>query len=358
MSVPFHPIPSGDGCGRESGAGSEPRLTVPEIPIAAGGESKVHFPPLALYPSLPSGAEGDVAAFSLPSWSAPLAKLPISPERNEAKMAGGEIERPVFPSEESAAKAPERVEAFEKGVGRSFSDFGGASPFIAAPPLEPEYSDKDLKEALAPLMRDVMRETVYSGERSTVDAMLEPMLRATVRRALAEYSPANRPFEAPGFMDRTLWRMKALFSSRTFEDVLFEKTHRFQVDEVFLFDAKTLALVSFASCDPARHSTAKRVESSAHRIAMNLRDEAGNLLRSYERADGRHVLAETGSHVLLAAVVRGQPNEVILADLEFCLHRIEEHFQARFEQAGSALMHALQPFLEDCLLIQAPASAA
>jgi hypothetical protein len=314
------------------------------------------FPKLVLYPSLPSVSEGDVEAFSMP-WPEPVAGLPSNPELRDTKFAERKIEKPVFP-DTPKPKAPVPASPFTIAPDQSVPDPVAQTYFTAAAPLEPEYSDNDLKEALAPLMQDVVRDVVYAGERSNVDAMLEPMLRATVRRALAEYSPANRPFEAPGFMDRTIWRMQALFSSSTYEDVLFEKTHRFQVDEVFLFDAKTLALVSFASCDPARHSTAKRVESSAHRIAMKLRDEEGNVLRSFERADGKNVITEIGEHVLLAAVVRGQPNEVILADLGFCLHRIEAHFKERFEQAGSALMHALQPFLEDCLLIQAPASAA
>lgn len=48
-------------------------------------------------------------------------------------------------------------------------------------------------------------------------------------------------------MDRTIWRIQTLLSSHTFEDALVEKTHRFQVAEVFLFDVNTLALVSFAA---------------------------------------------------------------------------------------------------------------
>lgn len=357
MSRNFNPIPAEDGAGKASELGVGAKCSVPEIPVSGGEMGKAFFPPLVLFPSLPSVSGGDVEAYS-GSWPSPVAGLPPKPELGDSKAAERKIEKPVFP-DAPLPKAPISASPFEIAPEPSVSEQPvGDSPFTAAPPLEPEYSDKDLKEALAPLMQDVVREAVYAGERSNVDAMLEPMLRATVRRALAEYSPANRPFEAPGFIDRTIWRMQALFSSRTFEDVLFEKTHRFQVDEVFLFDVKTLALVSFASCDPARHSTAKRVESSAHRIAMRLRDDEGNIHCSYERADGRNVISEVGEHVLLAAVVRGQPNEVILADLGFCLHRIEEHFQERFEQAGSALMHALQPFLEDCLLIQAPASAA
>ena len=229
------------------------------------------------------------------------------------------------------------------------------SPFKAAP----DYNDGDLAKAFAPIMEGAVRKAVYAMEKDSIDALLEPMLRATVRRALAEYSPSSsRPFQPPGLVDRTVWRMQALFSSRTYEDVLFEKTNRFQVEEVYLLDAETLALVSFASCDPARHSAVKRVEGSAQRIALQIRDTEGGIRRSFEKADGLSVLAEKGNHMLLVAIVRGQTNELILADMEFALRRIEDHFRERFEQAGSALMHALQPFLEDCLLIQAPASAA
>ena len=70
------------------------------------------------------------------------------------------------------------------------------------------------------------------------------------------------------------------------------------------------------------------------------------------------VIARQGRHVILVAIVRGSPGELVLADLEFALRRIEDHFREQFKQEGSSLLYALQPFLEDCLLIQAPASAA
>ncbi|MFD2255952.1 hypothetical protein ACFSSA_04620 [Luteolibacter algae] len=239
------------------------------------------------------------------------------------------------------------------------NDFVREVPLQAAPsPSEPDFTDKDLTEAFAPLIESIARRVVVTGDRDKLDALLEPMLRATVRRALAEYSPSRRPFEAPGFVDKTIWRMQALFSSRTYEEVFFEKTHRFQVEEVYLLDAQTLALVSFASCDPARHSTVKRVEGSAKRVAQQIRENNGEIRRSFEAADGRNVIAERGEYLIMVAIVRGQANEMMLADLEFSLKRIEEHFRERFQEAGSALMHALQPFLEDCLLIQSPANAA
>ena len=221
----------------------------------------------------------------------------------------------------------------------------------------PEFTDADLLEAFGPMIELAIHNAMFPKE-NHIDTYLEPMLRATIRRALAESTPGSRPFHAPGTLDRLIWHLQALFTSRTYEDIIFEKTHRFQVGEVFLVDAKTLALVSYASCDPARHASPRRVESSVQRLAMQLRDDTGKPRDFFELPDQRNVIARTGRFVTLMAVVRGQPSDLVIADLEFALNRIEDRFHEQFQQQGSELLHTLQPFLEDCLLIQAPASAA
>jgi hypothetical protein len=217
-----------------------------------------------------------------------------------------------------------------------------------------DFTDADLREALAPLFKQVIdRHGPIAG-----DWQLEPMLRATIRRALAEYSPGTRPFQPPGGFDRLMWRLQALFTSRTYEDILFQKTHRFQIEEVFLLDASSLALVSYASSNPARHATPRRIENTVQRLAIQLRDEAGKIRPSFNLADSRNVFSHAGQFITMLAVVRGMPNEMALTDLAFSVQRIEERFRERFQVQGSPLLKALQPFLEDCLLIQAPASAA
>ncbi|MGJ8633121.1 MAG: hypothetical protein ACSHX7_04315 [Luteolibacter sp.] len=296
-------------------------------------------------PAVPKPQQQAKDNFSRPV-QAPIKAIPSPPKPPQPKVTiMPEIFLPSVPEKKKTVQQHAKSQSTPPPV---------ESPFKAAP----DFTDEDLATAFAPIVQTAIRDVVFTNEKPNVDAMLEPMLRATVRRALAEYSPSNRPFQPPGFMDRSVWRLQALFSSQTYEDVLFEKTNRFQIEEVYLLDASTLALVSFASCDPARHSTAKRVNASAKRIALQIRNENGQIRRSLEKADGRNVIAESGEFTILVAIVRGRPNELILADLEFSLKRIEEHFRDRFKVAGSALMHALQPFLEDCLLIQAPASAA
>lgn len=221
---------------------------------------------------------------------------------------------------------------------------------------EADFTDDDLREAFGPIVEQAVRKAVYAQENG-IDTYLEPMLRSTIRRALAEYAP-SLPFRPPGFLDRMVWHMQALFTSRTYDEILFEKTHRFQVEEVFLVDAASLALISFASSDPARHASAKRVSNTVQRLAIQVRDEHGKIRGSFELPEQRQAVSCTGRFVILIAVVRGTPGELALADLEFALRRIEDRFREKFQEDGSPLLHPLQPFLEDCLLIQAPASAA
>lgn len=354
-SAKLTPFPVSVGNLAPCGLGPSPSFRS-ALPISDARQLQKWFPPLVVMPAVPAASPVQSHDFSEP-WQLPLAALPTPPERNDSD-AGFLPEiflpseaLPVAPAPRETSEEPAKKEAETAPIQPSTPD---SAAFQAAA----DYTDEDLAGALAPILEGAVRKAVFSLERGTVDVFLEPMLRATVRRALAEYTPGSKPFQQPGFIDRSIWRLQALFSSRTYEDVLFDKTNRFQVEEVYLLDAETLALISFASCDPARHSAVKRIESSAQRIALQLRTENGELRRSFERPGGKNVICEKGKFVLLVAIVRGQPNELIIADLEFSLHRIEEHFQERFQQAGSALMHALQPFLEDCLLIQAPASAA
>jgi len=313
----------------------QPGLT--EGPGSSGLRNMLPFPnphsvPEPAFTSFPS------------SWPRPMSALPLAgtaASRGPVSEAGFRGPMPLF-------KTPPSLD----------TEFPAApAPAVEQSGLQPDFTDDDLREAFGPIVEQAVRRAVYAKENG-IDTYLEPMLRATIRRALAEYAPASRPFQPPGVVDRFFWHVRALFTSRTYEDIFFEQTRRFQVEEVFLLDAATLALVSFASCDPARHASARRVAPTAQRLAMQVRDPSGQFHPAFEISAGHRAIARRGRHVVLVAIVRGRPGEIVLADLEFALRRIEDHFRDQFQQEGSALLHEIQPFLEDCLLIQAPASAA
>ena len=151
-----------------------------------------------------------------------------------------------------------------------------------------------------------------------------------------------------------------MFTSRTYEDIIFEKTHRFQVEEVFLVDAATpRARFPSPVAIPPATPPPRRVTAPSSASPSQLRDDERQnprILRTPRPAQ-RHRPQRPPRHPRWPSSA-ASPSELVLADLEFALRRIEDHFREQFQQEGSALLYTLQPFLEDCLLIQAPASAA
>ena len=243
----------------------------------------------------------------------------------------------------------------------SLGDFAAApaSPAATLPadpappadcPARPDFTDADLAEALLPFMGGGTPGIAFHD-----DASFEAVLRATFRRALAEHHAG--PFHDPGLTHRILWRAQALFTSRSYDEVLADKIRRFSVEEVYLLDRDKLSLVSYASCDPVRHSNPRRVGSFARQLGLRVRDEGGALLLGFELGENRRTFVRPGKFSLLVAVVHGEINDLVKADLDFALRRIETRYHQPFVQ-GDPLLKELQPLLEECLLIHSPAAPA
>lgn len=243
----------------------------------------------------------------------------------------------------------------------SLPPLGAASPVATAPspPREeppprlreemprPDFTDADLTAALLPLVSGALSAPSFPD-----DPAFEAILRATFRRALAEHR--SGPFQAPGWWHRSLWHLQALVSSRSYDEVLADKIRRFHVEEVYLLDRDRLSLVSYASADPVRHAHPRKVGSFARQLALRVKDESGALQIGFELGEGRRTFVRPGHFCYLVAVVRGEINDLVKADLDFALRRIETRYRAPFEQ-GHPLLKELQPLLEECLLIHSPA---
>ena len=226
------------------------------------------------------------------------------------------------------------------------------SPAAPGPDGHGDFTDADLTAALAPLLA-----AAGGGQGFPLhdDSSFEAILRATFRRTLAEHQKG--PFQHPDFGHRMLWRMQALFSSRSYEEVLAEKIRRSHVEEVYLLDRDRLSLVSYASSDPARHSNPRRVGSFSRQLALRIRDETGALQLGFELGEGRRTFVRAGRFCYMVAMVRGEVNDLMKADLDFALKRIENRYRHPFVE-GHPLLKELQPLLEECLLIHSPAAPA
>jgi hypothetical protein len=282
-----------------------------------------------------------------------LPPLPVAPAQESSATPAPRdlgVERLPLPAAALAAE-PLRLPLPELGnqarISREIPQSPQPSPM---PAPAADFTDEDLREALVPLVAGAM-----AGETFRDDASLEAMLRSTFRRALAEHQ--GGPFQAPGWSHRTLWHLQALFTSRSYDEVLSEKIRRFHVEEVHLLDRDMLSLVSYASSDPVRHAQPRRVGSFARQLALRVRDETGAIQLGFGLDEGRRTVIRCGRHCLLVAIIRGEANDLVKADLDYALKRIESRYGSAFVR-GQPLLDELQPLLEECLLIQSPAGPA
>ncbi|MGB2428273.1 MAG: hypothetical protein ACPIGG_02155 [Akkermansiaceae bacterium] len=213
------------------------------------------------------------------------------------------------------------------------------------------YTDKDLQEALRPLITPSIDDFFFTPDHG-IHHYLEPLLRSTVRRAIAEQMAASTPFrDVPGW-NKLAWKLRALMTSRTYEEILFDHTRRYQVEEVFLLRPQTRSLISYASHNPARHAKSSKVDSTVRKIATKSASLSIHESSTLKWEDDRHLVIRPGKHSLLAAIVHGSPNAVLEADLDYVLRQVEQRLGYTPEDDKDIHLHVLQPMLECCLLIQ------
>lgn len=215
-------------------------------------------------------------------------------------------------------------------------------------------TDDDLKEALLPMLEISLAKALYAPK-TGLNSYLEPMLRSTVRRALAEQMDTARHFSEVGSLDRLAWRLSALFKSRSYDEIVFERTRRFQVEEVYLIRKSDQSLISYASHDPARHASTRRVQSTLRMLVRKLPRDQTQPVTSIDLPEKRLLLVREGQFCLLLAILRGNTNALVRADLDYVLRQAEDRFGNRLEKRSEAFLQVLQPVLEGCLLIQSPA---
>lgn len=219
--------------------------------------------------------------------------------------------------------------------------------------MEKESGDAQLVEALLPIVETSLEKALYAPK-TGLHMYLEPMLRATVRRAIAEQMQTMHHFGQISLFDRIAWRLKALFTSQTYDDIVFERTHRYRVEEVFLLRHESNTLISYASHDPSRHSTPRKIKYDLGRMIEELKDHDGSLRKSFELPNRNTAVVRFGENCFLLACVKGPINALVRADLDYVLAQVEQRFGERLRDQNQQFIHVLQPLLEGCLLIQSP----
>ena len=255
------------------------------------------------------------------------------------------LELPSIGEAKSGRTAPtRRIGSPPMPIESSGRSSQGKAAMDPTEPLPTEFTDADLAAAIAPLLPS-------RAEGSLVPDHFEAALRSAMRRTLAQH--IGSPFDDPALAQKTLWRFNALFSSRSYDEVVQEKTGRFRIEELYLLESERLTMISFASVDPSRHANPRKVHATVDRIAAKARLEGRPAPTEFSLKKPLRVLIRQVDDLVLAAVVRGQPDPLVDEDLAYALQRIRRTHGPQIA-AGLPLLTEIQPLLEECLLIHSP----
>ncbi len=264
---------------------------------------------------LPRRKKSDIqaaAAALLPFWSPPESEIPSPPVFPV---------RPIFPE----------PTPLENHIPEEYLPREMPTPVISTG--ESDFTDADLFEALVPLFHEALKEASASA-----DPHLAGLLQAS--------SP---PAAATTSLDRFRRRMLAIFTSRTYEDVMIEETDRCEIDEVYLLDSAARSVISHASSSPQA-----RVRGVIRRLLKHAFGTNGRIRASFQFPNDRQAISHQGKFTTLVVVFRGRAKESLRAKLASSLESIEANLRERLETNGSPLISMFQPFLEQCLVNRNP----
>jgi hypothetical protein len=203
------------------------------------------------------------------------------------------------------------------------------------------YTDEDLHDALANLM---VADEDSRGDDSLVPSEIAPMVRSAARRAVAEMVDPRMRCDAPMSLGCVCGGIKAMVgrwishrSGSGADDVR-------QVIGLQLFRKNPAELL--VSCGV---------------IPMVAEDEIRKVLEDASGSTGEsvHVNASTRLYFMhsdarvLAAIVRGEPDDTMIEDLAYLLQRIDMRI-ATPQVSGVAWDASIRALLQEGLLIRAP----
>ncbi len=177
-----------------------------------------------------------------------------------------------------------------------------------------QKTDPQLERALEkPIKKGVVR-AFSESKQSIIDALLPIMgqlIRKTVTNSIKQFvSDINRAIEQDFSIKSLKWRWQAKKAGITYPEMLFQKTIRYQVTDIFLINKDNGLLIEHAGSDDLlKDSNAISAMLTAIQSFIGDSFESDDAhLQSVEIKNQNFIVAN-GPKVYLAAVVKGNPTE-------------------------------------------------
>ena len=219
--------------------------------------------------------------------------------------------------------------------------------------------DRQLARALAPTVENAIGESVRRNPRQIATAIF-PVLGPAIRKAIAEalaglVASVNSAVEHSISPRGLKWRLESWRTGIPYPQIVLKHALVYRVEQVFLIHAETGLLLSHVWTPELPPSDADLISGMLTAIRDFVADsfardgDAGGLRRF--SVGELTVMVEQGPQAVIAAVVRGQAPDELLARLQDALERVHLEFADALAgfQGDASPFEPARPLLEECL---------
>jgi OOP family OmpA-OmpF porin len=194
------------------------------------------------------------------------------------------------------------------------------------------------------------------NKQSIIDSILPIMgqlIRKTVTNSIKQFvADINRTLEL-GFSAKAIkWRWQAFRSGKSFAEMVFQKTVRYQIQEMFFVDRETGLLIEYAGSDELvinKDAISSMLTAIQDFIGDSLQQKKSELI-SAEIGDNL-IIITAGPHAYLASVIKGSPTERLKERLQQLIELIHADFGDDFaHQENFRNLPELSSLLKDNLI--------
>lgn len=265
---------------------------------------------------------------------AQLRELLLGEELNELAAIRGRMDDPARRSAELAEVLPDAIKAARA---------------------------KALRAALEPLFEKVFQSSVRKHTREIADAIypvMGPALRNSIAAAIREFAESlNQMVEKSLSLRGIRWRIEALFTGKSFGEIVLARSLLYSVQHVFLIHRKSGLLLYQAAARAPVLKDADMISGMLTAIQDFVTDSFTEAAQDLETVDaGRFKLwIQYGPKAMLVGAIAGSAPVELRRVFRNALDQIHEKLYTEldtFRQDDLSVFEPARPYLERCLLGQ------
>jgi OOP family OmpA-OmpF porin len=194
-----------------------------------------------------------------------------------------------------------------------------------------QKKNRELERALSVPIQNGVQRAFATNKQLIIDALLPIMgqlIRKTVSNSIKQFVvDINRTLEL-GFSTKAIkWRWQAYKTGSSFAEIVFQKTIRYQVIELFLINRKNGLLIEHVGTDDLmkdNNAISAMLTVIQDFIGDSLQSPNADLLSA--EIDDNVFLISTGPKAFLASVVKGSPTERLKEKSQKLIENVHAEF--------------------------------